>query len=248
MTTFGIKFNTQQGPTADINLRKAIAHAIDYDAFVQIHNGAANLMTSPFPAGMNGHIDVPNIPRQNMAKAKEYLARSKYPDGGLTLEYLHVSGLEEARRIGLVLLDNLSKLNIKVEVKPEQWPNMVARGSKPETAAAMTSIYVTPVSTDPDSVAYQYHRNSWGQYFGISHYENQKVWDMIDQARSAADWKVREPLYHEIQKQIVEDVPELFGMTANRRWAQRDWLKGFVFSPVRFTGEVDLYPLWIDAK
>ena len=31
MTTFGIKFNTQQGPTADTNLRKAIAYAFDYD-------------------------------------------------------------------------------------------------------------------------------------------------------------------------------------------------------------------------
>ena len=31
-TTFGIKFNCQEGPTADINLRKAIAFAFDYDA------------------------------------------------------------------------------------------------------------------------------------------------------------------------------------------------------------------------
>ena len=29
---------------------------------------------------------------------------------------------------------------------------------------------------------------------------------------------------------------------------KRDYLEGFKFSPVRFTGEVDLYPLWIDAE
>jgi hypothetical protein len=28
----------------------------------------------------------------------------------------------------------------------------------------------------------------------------------------------------------------------------RDHVKGFVFSPVRLTGEVDLYPLTISAK
>jgi peptide/nickel transport system substrate-binding protein len=28
----------------------------------------------------------------------------------------------------------------------------------------------------------------------------------------------------------------------------RDYVKGFQFSPVRFTGEVDLYPLAITAK
>ena len=34
-------------------------------------------------------------------------------------------------------------------------------------------------------------------------------------------------------------------MLQNRRWALRDYVKGFKFSPVRFTGEVDLYPLSI---
>lgn len=248
MTTFSIKFNNQIGPTADINLRKAIAYAMDYDALTKIYNGAAKLETSPFPDAVRGYVPVPEMPRMDLAKAKEYLAKSKYPDGGLTLDYYHVAGLEEARRIGLVLLDNLSKLNIKVELKPEQWPNMVARGSKVETSPAMTSVFVTPISTDPDAVAYQYHPNSYGQYFAMSFYKNDTVTKKIDEARRAAKWEDRAKLYAEIQKQIVADQPEVFGMLQNRRWAHRDYLKGFVFSPVRFTGEVDLYPLWIDAK
>lgn len=248
MTTFGIKFNTQQGPTADINLRKAIAHALDYDALVQIYNGAASLQTSPLPNAMQGHIDVADIPRQDLDKAKEYLAQSEHPDGGITLEYVHVAGLEEARRIGLVLLENLRELNINVEIKPEQWPNMVANGSRMETSPDMTSVYVTPISTDPDAVAYQYHKNSWGQYYAMSFYDNPEVSEMIDQARASTEWDERADLYARIQTQIVADQPEIFGMLQNRRWAHRDYLKGFNFSPVRFTGEVDLYPLWIDAE
>jgi peptide/nickel transport system substrate-binding protein len=248
MTTFGIKFNTQQGPTADINLRKAIAHALDYDALVQIYNGAASLQTSPLPNAMHGHIDVPDIPRQNLDKAKEYLAQSEHPEGGVTLEYVHVAGLEEARRIGLVLLENLRELNINVEIKPEQWPNMVANGSRMETSPDMTSVYVTPISTDPDAVAYQYHKNSWGQYYAMAFYDNPEVSEMIDQARASTDWDERADLYARIQTQIVADQPEIFGMLQNRRWAHRDYLKGFKFSPVRFTGEVDLYPLWIDTE
>ncbi len=248
MTTFGIKFNTQQGPTADINLRKAIAYALDYDALIQIYNGAASLQTSPLPDAMRGHIDVPDIPRQDMAKAKEYLAKSQYPDGGITLPYVHVAGLEEARRIGLVLLENLKELNINVEITPEQWPNMVANGSRVETSPAMTSVYVTPISTDPDAVAYQYHKNSWGQYYAMAFYDNPEVAGMIDKARASTDWDERADLYAKIQTQIVADQPEVFGMLQNRRWAHRDYLEGFKFSPVRFTGEVDLYPLWIDAE
>ena len=247
MTTFGIKFNTQKGPTADINLRKAIAYALDYEGLVQVYNGAATLEDSPFPPAIKGHVTVSGMPRQDLDKAKEYLAKSKYPDGGLTLDYVHVAGLEEARRIGLLLLDNLKALNIRVNVRPEQWPNMVAAGATAETTPAMTSVYVTPISTDPDAVAYQYHPNSWGQYFAMAHYDNPEVADMITAARRAANWDERAPLYEKIQKQIVEDQPEVFGMLQNRRWARRDYLKGFVFSPVRFTGEVDLYPLYIDT-
>ncbi len=245
MTTFGIKFNTQKGPTADINLRKAIAYAMDYDALVGIYNGAASLETSPLPDAMEGHIDVEGMPRQDLAKAKDFLSKSAYPDGGITLDYVHVAGLEEARRIGLVLLDNLKALNINVNIRPEQWPNMVAAGAAVDTAPNMTSIYATPISTDPDAVAYQYHKNSWGQYYGIAHYDNAEVSRMIDEARAATDWDTRADLYARIQKQIVADQPEVFGMLQNRRWARQDYLQGFTFSPVRFTGEVDLYPLWI---
>ncbi|CAN7496503.1 ABC transporter substrate-binding protein [Neorhizobium tomejilense] len=248
MTTFGIKFNTQKGPTADINLRKAIAYALDYDALIQIYNGAASLETSPLPDAMKGHVAVPGMPRKDLAKAKEYLAKSAYPNGGITLPYVHVAGLEEARRIGLVLLDNLKELGITVEVKPEQWPNMVAAGSKVETSPAMTSVFTTPVSTDPDAVAYQYHKASWGQYYAMMFYDNPKVSEMIDQARAATSWDDRAKLYADIQKQIVADQPEVFGMLQNRRWAHRDYLQGFKFSPVRFTGEVDLYPMWVKAE
>lgn len=246
-TTFGIKFNYQQGPTADINLRKAIAYAFDYEALIAIHNGGARLMDSPFPPDMEGHIAVPDMPRKNLDKAKEFLAKSKVPNGDIELEYVYVQGLEDARRIGLVLLDSLRPLNIKVNLVGQPWTTMVARGSKPDTCPNMISVYVTPVGTDPDTVAFQYHRDSWGLYYGMSHYENPEVWKMIADARGMTDKDKRLALYGEIQKRIVADQPEVFGMIPNRTWSMRDYVKDFEFSPIRFTGEVDLYPMWIKA-
>ncbi len=246
-TTFGIKFNTQVGPTADINLRKAIAYAMDYDALIAVYNGAATLETSPFPGALRGHIDVPDMPRRDVAKAKEYLAKSAYPDGNITLKYIYMNGLEEARRIGLVLLDNLKELNITLELVAETWPNMVALGSRVETAPNMTSVYTTPITNDPDAVAYQYHPKSWGQYYAMHYYDNKEVAQMIDEARAEMDWDKRAALYAKIQTQIVADQPEVFGMLENRRWALRDYVKGFRFSPVRLASEIDLYQLYIDA-
>lgn len=246
MTTFGIKMNNQQGVTADPNIRKAIAHAMDYDAFIKIYNGNAVLETSPFPLATKGHIDVPGMARLDLDKARAYLAKSEHPDGGFSLEYVYVQGLEEERQMGLVLLDNLKQLNIDVEMVPLTWPNMVARVQSPETGPDLIAVFVTPVSTDPDAVAYQYHPDSWGQYFGADFYDNPEVTALIEKGRRTASWQERAPIYAEIQEKIAADQPEIFGMLQNRRWALRDYVKGFRFSPVRFTGEVDLYPLYIE--
>ena len=74
------------------------------------------------------------------------------------------------------------------------------------------------------------------------------MWGLIERARSISKWEERAPIYAEIQRRVTTDAPEIFGMLANRRWGMRDHVKGFVFSPVRFTGEVDLYPLAIVVK
>ena len=162
LTAFGIKFNTQGEKTSDVHLRKAVAYAFDYDALVKIYNGRAVLQTSPFSDAVRGKITVPNMPRLDLAKAKEHLAKSRWPNGGLELEYVYVQGLEEERLMGLVLIDNLKELDITVKMVPLTWANMVARGSKVETSPDMMAIFATPVSTDPDAVAIQYHPSSHG--------------------------------------------------------------------------------------
>jgi len=68
----------------------------------------------------------------------------------------------------------------------------------------------------------------------------------IDQARVLSDSDQRAELYEKIQRQVLEDAPEVFGMLYSRVWAFRDFVKGFTFSPVRFTGEIDMYWLYIE--
>jgi peptide/nickel transport system substrate-binding protein len=110
----------------------------------------------------------------------------------------------------------------------------------------MTAVFTTPVFNDPDVVAYQYHKNSWGKYYGTEFYNNAEVWDLIDKARVIADFDERMTYYVKIQNMILDDAPEIFGMQYNRRWAFRDYVKGFVFCPMRFTGEIDMYPIYIE--
>jgi len=116
VTNFAIKFNNQKGLTANKDIRKAIAYAVDYDAFMKIYNGHAKLMEGPIPQAFKGHAPKLPVYRTDLAKAKEHLAKAGHPNGGFTLEYVYVAGLEEERLIGLVLIDQLKKLNITVNM------------------------------------------------------------------------------------------------------------------------------------
>jgi peptide/nickel transport system substrate-binding protein len=248
VTTFAITMNTTKGPTADINVRKAIAYAFDYDALIAIHNGAATLMTSPFPNAIPGYIPVPNMPRRDLAKAREYLSRTQWPNGNFELEYVHVQGLEDPRRIGLALLNSLQALNIRVNIVAQPWPTMTARGARPETAPDMVSVYVTPVSMDPDVIAAKYHPRAHGQFWGMHHLTDPQLAEMIDAARGEPDAQRRMAIYADIQRKVVEDQPEVWGMLANRRWGIREYVRGFSYCPLRLTGEIDFYPLSIEAR
>ena len=76
MGGFGLKFNTQGKYMSDLNLRRALAYAFDYDSLLKIYNGRARLMDSPFPPSVKGHVAVPDMPRRDMDKARAYLAKS----------------------------------------------------------------------------------------------------------------------------------------------------------------------------
>lgn len=245
MGGFGLKFNTQGKYTSDINLRKAIAYAFDYDALIKIYNGKAVLMDSPFTPSVQGHIAVPDMPRQDLSKARSFLAKTPWAQGGIELEYVYVQGLEDERQMGLVLIDNLKPLNITVKMVPLTWPNMVARGSKVETSPDIFAAFTSTVSTDADSSAYQYHKGSWGQYYATHFLNDPELFAMIDKARGLKNWPERKPLYEEIQRRIVADQPEVFGMIRDRTVAYRDYVKDMADSPIRMNGEIDLYPLFI---
>ncbi len=245
LTAFGLKFNTKAPYTSNLYVRKAIAWAYDYDAFIKIFNGRAKLQTSPFSDDIKGKIEVPGMPRKDVEKAKDFLARTPWPDGGFEIEYVYVQGFEVERQMGLVLIDALKRLNIGVKMVPLTWSSMVARGSKVETSPQLMAIFATPVSTDPDAVAIQYHPTSWGRYYGTHYYDNPEVHALIEKARFLSSWEERKPLYEEIQRRLVEDQTEIFGMMRERMIVYRDWVKGFEYSPVRMTAELDLYPIYI---
>lgn len=238
--TFSIKMNTQFGPLADVNLRKAVSYAFNYKAMLDAA-GYAELMVGPLPPGLMSDPKL-KVPRTDLEVAKSFLAKSKHANGGVKLTMVYVTGLEQQRQWALVLLDSLKKIGIELEIKPMVWPDMVASTKTPATTADFFPVYQTGNYADPDNVAYAAYHSSRNGNWQNPVYSNPKVDALIEKGRGEVDAKKRAAIYLEFQRLVVDDAPDIFGVLEKRRIAMRDTVQGFSFTPVA-SNAIDLQKL-----
>lgn len=229
--TFSIKMNTQNGPLSDPNLRKAVAYAFDYEAMKQAA-GMADLMVGPLPTGIFGHDPKLTVPRTDLKKAKEFLAKSKVPNGGIKLSISVVNGLDQQRKYALVLLDSLKKLGIELDIKLMVWPDMVASTKTPASTADFFPVYQSANYADPDNIAYAAYHGSRNGNWQNPTYNNPKVNELLDRARGERTPAARVKVYQDLQRAIVDDAPDIFGVLEKRKLAVRAELQNYRYSPI----------------
>jgi peptide/nickel transport system substrate-binding protein len=239
--TFSIKLNTQHGPMADLNFRKAVSYATNYKAILDAA-GYAELMVGPLPNGILGHDPALEVYRTDLAKAKEHLAKTATPNGGITLKMVHVSGLEQQRRWALIMLDSLKQLNIDLTITPMNWPDMVAACQSPQTFPDLFPVYQTANYGDPDNIAFAAYHSSRNGGWQNAVYKNPAVDALIEQGRSEPNAAKRAAIYGQFQRAVVADAPDIFGVLEKRKLGLRDTVKGFSFVPVA-SNAIEAWPL-----
>jgi peptide/nickel transport system substrate-binding protein len=212
---FHLPINTQKKPTDDLNVRKAIAHAFDYNTAVEDIIQGGKVAVGSVPRGMPGHNDKLEPYRQNFEKAKAALNKAKYSvdeinDIGLHVVFVANYPLE--RKIALLLKDNLKKLGItNVSVDAKQWATITKMASSVKSTPHLTAIFHTAKFPSPDSHTYlMYHPSSFGSYISMSWYSTEQLTQVLEKARSTMDLETRLDTYRKAQPLIVEGYPSVF--------------------------------------
>ena len=221
--------HTQKAPFDDINVRKAMAYAFDYDELINgIMNGDSVQMQGPLPSAMWGHNDDLKVYKKDLDKAKELLDQSEYSGDDLNFTYTYVTGLSIRENMGLMLQSDLKELGVDISVQNLPWSKIVANHANKESSPQMIATVLSFSYADPDNFLYPaWHSSSHGSWQSGSWYANDQVDKLLDQARQVVEREERVSLYQEAQKVINEDMPALFTMNQASRYAIRDSVQGF---------------------
>jgi peptide/nickel transport system substrate-binding protein len=220
--------NTTIPPTDDVHFRRALLYAYDYDAIVEQYApyGAkeAGVIASTLPS----YMPIPPQPRrQNLEKAREELAKSKYKPENVKVVFHYCAGLEAEEEIGLQLQADLAKLGIKMEISGPPWPQYSEECAKPETTPNLTIFMFPIVYPSPDSFLYfMYYPDNVGGIYSAHWYKNQKFGNLIDKARGTLDMNARLKIYQEAQKMIADEALALYPYEIPALFTSQEYLIG----------------------
>lgn len=215
----------KDGPLQDINVRKAISYAFDYEGVVeQVYGGYALQGKGPLPHTIPDFDPEAFQYSYNLTKAKEYMAMSEYPDG---FSALIVPSPGNWEQIAQVFQSNVAELGIDVEIQAMPysvlWDLMADPQEAPEFTIALwypdyptADSYLTPVFGPLEW--------SWQNW---AYYENEEVNQLLDEGRFEFDEDARTAIYKEIQSIIIDDAPCVFMIEEDRLTFLQPYVEGY---------------------
>jgi ABC-type transport system substrate-binding protein len=227
------QINNQRPPLDDVNVRRAVSYAFDYDGFNRdILGGSVERNPVPIPNNLWG------VPRDvkgytyDLEKAKAELARARAKvDRPLTVGYLQ--GFSQTEQAATVMANGLRKVGIETKLVSELWPAMVERMKKAETSPDLVVYWISTYYADPNNwIGEMFHSGQWGTFKSSSFYKNPKVDELLDVALKSTERKVREKAYQDAARIVVDEAAGvwIYNTKYFGPWARN--LEGIRFSPI----------------
>lgn len=234
---------------SDKDVRKGFAYSFDYQGFLRdVRRGKGSQGRGAIPRTLPGYNAKGKIYSLDPAKATEHFKKAmggKVWENGFRFTLAYNSGNVERENVCQILKRSVEGLNpkFKIDVRPIEWPTFLD-----SYKSSKLPIFVMGWSADyPDPHNFAFPLlHSKGDFPMTQHYANPEIDKLIDQAIVETDMAKRKELYIKAQALEYEDAPHIVINDTTRFRPQRDWVHGFVHSPV-FPGapwDQYFYPLW----
>jgi peptide/nickel transport system substrate-binding protein len=198
-------FKMAGGPTANTDLREAIAYAYNYPQHISdILKGAGQKVIGPMPSGMQCYDPNVTQPTYDPAKAKQLLAASGLKNPTVTMTYLKATS--EMEQAAALLQSDLKAIGVTLKLKAITYPEYAELAKANSTTPDLGMIYAFPAIPDPDAIMYQNFDSKFingGQNWGG--YKNATVDKLVEQAQQLTQLSQRCPLYNQAESLVAND-------------------------------------------
>lgn len=234
---YALFFNWEQNPILkERNVRRAIAHLIDYDRIVyDAQQGNAFPIYSAILPNFLGHNPEITGYEFSVEKASEELEKGgwtlneedgfRYKDGKKLEFTITFHDQENFIRTVEILQEDLKKVGISVISEPIDPATL--RTEYVQTRGYEALIYGQLLLHDPDPYPFWHSSARKSPGLNLSSYASSEVDDLLETARKEGSEEERVKKYLHFQNTLYEDLPAIFLYSPTYLYAQNDDIKGY---------------------
>lgn len=211
-TINGLVMRTDQPPLDDVNVRKAICHAIDLQAIMDslVKDTGVLSRNTAVPPDMPGSAaaELEPVP-YDLAKAKELMAASKTPEG-FKIELAVVAPNDIWVPQAIAVQEALKELNIEVEVVQMPYADMITLQQSGEYTGLMSFQWGSDFPDAAGNLIPLFLSSNIPPQNNHAFYSNPAVDALLNDSEKELDQETRKQMLIDAQKLISDDQPWIF--------------------------------------
>lgn len=244
-----LSFNHTKTLWQNVNLRKAVAHAINRKAIVDnIYQGMGQVAKNPIPPTMWGYNK--NVPgfKYDPELSKKLLKEAGFP-GGKGLPEITLWSMPvprpynpEGLKVGIAMIGDLKKVGINARIVSYDWGTYLKRQREQPEDMDLFQLGWTGDNGDPDNflavlfdgLASESIRTQW---------KSEKYHALMLKGKQTVDQASRAKIYEEALQLIYDECPVISVAHSTVIWPMLKKVQNFKLHP---TGSVYLKNVWLD--
>lgn len=228
-----IGFNTREAPFDDVNLRKAVSHAIEREAIINgVYDGVGTLATSAMSPSVFGFSENVEPFEYDINKAKQLLEDSDFDESSSVT--LVTSDRQERINMAEVIQSQLKGIGLGVDIQVLEYGAYIEAMDSGEFDMFIGGW--GNATGDGDYNQYNlFHTNSFGSAGNHFYYSNSEVDELIEEARKESDDQKRLEIYEQTQKiELEEDAVYVPIRNSEQLAVSNDNVQNFWLSPTNY--------------
>ena len=240
-----VTWNMHSPKLQDIAVRRAIAHAFDFESYLNNQNrGLGRIMTGPLQPGFSGYpADAKRYPH-DVEKGRQILEDAGWYDHNgdgvadkdgveLKIELLFPAGSGTFKVLSRTLQDAVLPLGIDVQVTSIDFPTMMERIHERRFEAAGLA-WFPPLEADPEQLWHS--KSGKADVTGSSNFSgvvDEALDRQIEAIQRETNEEARMELWKEFHRYVYEEIqPYLFGLNVPVTYAASSKIHGIEHAPM----------------